>query len=220
MMRIWMAPLVAALASLQLPVVAFAQEQSALERGLDQFDAGNLAAASASFRQSVSDTRAYLAKIDANDDDAKRVLLSSLMFYGKAEHQLGNFATAEPTLREALKLARDLAARHPADSNDQRGVSSMLLNLGEMQIDQGRDVEARSTFEEGLAFARARLARTPRDYRASVDLVDVLVHLNAITADRNYISEALSIVEGLQKAGALAEDDVWMLEDLRQRLLE
>ena len=145
---------------------------------------------------------------------------------GMCHHKVGDMLLALQQLGEALEhyeesraIIIDLADRDPGNAEWQRDLVIAYNKTGDARRAQGNLAGAVAAYETGLAIAIELVDRDPGNVEWQRDLIVsnvLLAEVGSRPADR--YREALTVARELSASGRLVPADMWMIDDLEERL--
>ena len=176
----------------------------------------SLAAALPSYHAALA-VAERLVKTDPGNLESQRDLAATHVRIGNVLIEQGD-ARALRSYQESQTILERLAKADRANSELQRDLSISQAAIGDVLLKQGDRPGALAHYQAALAIRERRAEADPVDALRQRDLVTILVNLNDVTLDKAYAVRALDIVLALQRRGALAPRDAWLLENLKRRI--
>jgi tetratricopeptide (TPR) repeat protein len=182
--------------------------------------AGDRAGALAAYEESLT-IRRKLADDDPGNAIWQRDVSVSLNKVGDVRRAAGDRASALAAYGESLAIARKLAVADPGNAEWQRDVSFSLNNIGDARRAAGDRASALAAYGEGLAIARKLAIADPGNAEWQSDLFITLYEIGTMSDPipaRKYLTEALTIAEGLAKEDKLPDNQKGWPQRIRGEL--
>jgi len=190
----------------------------ALERvGTIELGEGNAAAARPPLSEAL-ELRRHLVASDPENLEWQRDLAAALIRIGDVHVLSEDSLAAVAAYEESLAILRRLTEREPGNSRWQRNLAGILIKTGVQQYAAGALDEALRLFEEALTIRRGLIELDPANTHWKTELVNSLAGIaNATNGPHRAaaVEEALAILEGLRREGALTGTQAALEDRLR-----
>jgi tetratricopeptide (TPR) repeat protein len=161
-----------------------------------------------------------LAEAEPDRADYQRDLSVSYSRMGDLYRALGRDDDARNVYLKSIETLERLTQAEPDRADYQRDLSVDYNRLGNLYIERGEGHLAREAYLKDLAIAE-RLAKAEPD-RADyqVDLAVSLSRMGALTDSRQFLEQALTVLQTLDRDGRLPPRDEQKMEAVKQLLAE
>ena len=163
--------------------------------------------------------RRKLATLHEGNKLARRDLALALNDLGDTKLASGDVDGALVSFKEGADLFRALAMEDPSDARAQRDVAVAFNNIGDVSLQKGAAESARGAFAESVASLKPLVAIDEANIPAKTELAGALIKLAGVSDDAEALyQEALHILEPLEVAGKLSEQQLGWIEMVKAQL--